>query len=913
MQLSAGDKLGPYEIVGLIGAGGMGEVYEARDPRLNRTVAIKVLLEHISNQPEARARFEREAQTIAGLNHPHIATLHDVGRHDDTDFLVMELLEGETLSQRLERGPLPLDQALQYAIQIADALTQAHRHGVTHRDLKPGNIFLCSRGPTPARSRQAASAAGAGPRRSADEAVSVKLLDFGLAKLRQPQNVSSFSAAPTRADDVTAEGSILGTLQYMAPEQLEGSDADARTDIFAFGTVLHEMVTGRKAFEGKSRMSLMGSILRDTPPPVSTLQRVAPLALDRLITTCLAKEPDDRWQSARDVWRELTWIVESGGTKADAAGSRRAISVSAAASIALVAVVIAAVAAWALKPAVTAGRSPVARLTVALPPGDQIGDLQRPSVALSPDGAVLAYIGQRGGTTELYVRAIDSLDTHPIPGTEGAYSPFFSPDGQWIGFFAQDKLKKVPATGGAVQTLCDAASGQGANWAARDTIYFAPFNTSGLWKVSASGGTPLVVTTLDRSRGEVSHRWPQVLPGGKAVLFTVWTGPGSDERHLHLQMLSTGERRVVVQGASTGRYVPSGHILYSRADALMAVPFDLARLQVTGPPAALADRALDDEGAHYGVSDSGMLAYVPVGPRRFERRLVWVDAKGNVEPLLAPPRAYTDPAISPDERYAAFTILGSIEAIWIYDFSRRTLTSLTSTAAGSSQASMWTPDGTRIAYRGTRAGYRNLFWKVVDGSGDEERLTTSENVQTPTSWSPDGKRLVFIETAFATGADLWTLTVSGRQPQVFLKTTSSEANARFSPDGRWLAYSSNESGARQVYVRPFPGPGGKLQISTDGGSEPVWSRNGRELYYRNGDEMLSVAMATQPALTAGSPRTLFEGRYMRTDTGGAGYDVSADGRFLMVQPVEPEQAATHINIVLNWFDELKRRVPAGKP
>ena len=886
MSLTPGARLGHYEIVGLIGAGGMGEVYEARDPRLNRTVAIKVLLEHISNQPEARARFEREAQTIAGLNHPHISTLHDVGRHGDTDFLVMELLEGETLSKRLERGPLPLHLALQYAIEMADALAQAHRHGVTHRDLKPGNIMLTRSG--------------------------VKLLDFGLAKLRRPQNVSSFSTAPTQAD-VTAEGSILGTLQYMAPEQLEGSEADARTDIFAFGTVLHEMVTGRKAFEGKSRMSLMGSILRDTPPPVSALQPVAPAALNRLIATCLAKEPDDRWQSARDVWRELKWIVESGATKPDVAGSRRVISVGVAASIALVAVVIAAAAAWTLKPVVFAGRSPVARVTVTLPPGDQIVDLGVPSLAISPDGSKLAYVGQHGNTRLLYVRAIDSPEANPIPGTEGGSQPFFSPDGQWIGLFAQGKLKKVPVAGGAVQTLCDAARGQGASWAAGDTIYFAPFNTSGLWKVAASGGTPQAVTTLDRSKGEVSHRWPQVLPGGRAVLFTVWTGPGWDERHLHLQMLETGERRVLAQGASTGRYVPSGHLFYSRAEAVMAVPFDLARLHVNGPPVTLADRVLDDDGATYGVSDSGMLAYVPASPRRFERRLVWVDAKGNVEPLSSPPRGYTDPAVSPDGRYAAVTTIGSKDDVWIYDLSRRTLTSLTSTSTGSSQSPTWTPDGKRILYRGTRTGFRNLFWKAVDGSGDEERLTTSEGLQTPTSWSPDGRQVVFLETSPATGSDIWVLPLDTRQPHAFLKTVANEDSPRFSPDGRWLAYSSNESGTDEVYVRPFPGPGGTLPISTEGGREPVWSRNGRELFYRQGEKMLSVSIGPQPVFTVGPARTLFEGRYSFTDTGGAGYDVSVDGRFLMVQPVEPEQAATHINVVLNWFNELKRRVPAGKP
>ena len=891
MSLTAGTRLGHYEIVALIGAGGMGQVYEARDPRLNRTVAIKVLPDHMSSLPEARARFEREAQLIAGLNHPHISTLHDVGRHEQIDFFVMELVDGETLAARLERGPLPVPEALRHAIDIASALDQAHRHGVTHRDLKPGNVMLTKSG--------------------------VKLLDFGLAKF-QPSN--AVSALATQAD-VTVAGEILGTLQYMAPEQVEGYDADARTDIFAFGTMLHEMITGRKAFDGPSRMSLMHAIVSDTPPPVSTLQPAAPRALDRLIAACLAKDPDDRWQSARDVWRELKWLLESvsttagdvsSGEQAQAPRLRKKISLATAAAFVAIGAVAAAASVWMLKPVARTLPSPVARLTMTLPPGDRIGDPYRPSIAVSPDGRALAYVGLHGVTTQLFVRKIDSLETRPIPGTDGAAVPFFSPDGEWIGFFSTGKLKKVPTIGGAVQNVCDAASNMGGVWATDDTIYFAPFNTSGLWKVSASGGTPTAATILDRSKGEVSHRWPQVLPGGKAMIFTVWTGPGSDERHLHLQMLDSGERRPLVQGASTGRYVASGHILYSRDDVLFAVPFDLAQLKITGPAAPLPERALDDEGAHFSVSDTGLLAYLPVSPRRFERRLVWIDPTGAIEPLLLPPRGYTDPQLSPDGRFVAFTVIGAIEAIWIYDLARHTLAPFTSTSAGSSQAPTWTPDGTRILYRGTRAGFRNLFWQLVDGGGDEERLTTSEDLQTPTSWSPDGKYLAFVDTAVGTGSDIAVLQIDRHQPTVFLKTGALEAGPRFAPDGHWLAYSSDESGASEVYVRAFPGPGAKLQVSTEGGSEPVWSRDGHQLYYRNRDKMLAASVTTRPTLTVGPPRTIFEGRYMRTDTGGAGYDVSSTGRFLMVQPVEPEEPATRINIVLNWFEALRKH-SAGRP
>ena len=879
MALTPGSRLGHYEIVALIGAGGMGEVFEARDPRLNRTVAIKVLIDDLSSQPEARARFEREARAIAGLNHPHIATLHDIGRHEHTDFLVMELLEGQTLAELLARGPLPLPRALAYAIEIAGALDQAHRHGVIHRDLKPGNVMITRSG--------------------------VKLLDFGLAKLR-PSSISGVTVVAKGAD-VTAEGAILGTLQYMAPEQLEGSEADARTDIFAFGTVLHEMVTGKRAFDGKSRMSLMGSILRDTPPPVSTVERTAPAALDRLIATCLAKDPEDRWQSARDAWRELTWIARGDAPVSGAPAARGTVSVWRAAAMAMIVAGVAAVAAWSMRPA-TPDRSPVARLTVSLPPGDQIGDRASPPLAVSPDGSTLAYVAAAPGVVrQLFVRALDTLDSRPLVGTEGAAAPFFSPDGQWLGFFADGKLKKIPLTGGAPQTLGDLATSLGGAWAADDTIYFLPTTTSGVWKVPAAGGAPLPVTTLDRANGEVSHRWPQALPGGKAIIFTVWTGPGSDERHLYLQMLATGERRILLRGASTGTYVATGHLLYSRDDAVTVVPFDLATLQVTGPSVALPERALDDEGAHFSVSDSGTLVYIAADPRRFERRLVWVDARGAVESLPSPPRPYTDPQISPDGRYAAFANLGPVVTIWIHDLLRGTQTALTSTGGGSSQAPVWIADGTRIVYRGTRSGFRNLFWKAVDGSGDEERLTTSEHLQTATSASLD-RNIAFHEGS----RDIWVLPLDTREPLPFLQTPAFETSPRFSPDGRWLAYVSNDSGVGEVYVRPFPGPGGRLQISNGGGSEPVWARSGRELFYRDGNRMLSVAFTAEPTLSAERPQLLFEGSYLRSDTGGSGYDVAADGRFLMVQPVEPERAATSINVVINWFDDLQRRGTAAR-
>jgi eukaryotic-like serine/threonine-protein kinase len=468
------------------------------------------------------------------------------------------------------------------------------------------------------------------------------------------------------------------------------------------------------------------------------------------------------------------------------------------------------------------------------------------------------------------------------------------------------------------QILCDAPNGLGANWGTDDTIYFVPFNTTGVWRVAASGGAPQEVTKLDRSKNEVSHRWPQVLPGGKAVVFTVWVGPGWDERSLQLQVLDTGERRVLAQGASSGRYVTSGHLVYNRdgAQKLMAMPFDVESLRVTGGPAVGLNEQVWEggaEGAQFAVSTAGTLAYVPSYPARYERRLVWVDRSGKVEALAAPLRPYYDPRISPDGRQVAVSSEEGTERVWTFDFARSTLTALT-TADSSSQAPMWTPDGARIVYRGTRKGFRNLFWKAADGSGEEQSLTTSENMKTPVSISPDGKSLAFTEVDRATGNDIWLLSLDGdHEARAILKTGSSEGSPEFSRDGKWLAYNSNETGRPEIYVQPFPGPGGKSTISTDGGVEPVWSRDGRELFYRNGDKLMAVAISTTPVFSAGVPRLLFEGRYEPTGTGTGGYDVSVDGRrFLMIQPTEPEQPATQVSVVINWFEELRRLVPVAR-
>jgi Tol biopolymer transport system component/predicted Ser/Thr protein kinase len=921
MALAAGTRLGPHEILSAIGAGGMGEVYRARDTRLNRIVAIKVLPPNLADRSELRERFEREAKTIASLNHPHICTLFDIGQQDGVDFLVMEYLEGETLAHRLLKGSLPLEQVLQYAVEIADALDKAHRKGVTHRDLKPGNIMLTKTG--------------------------TKLLDFGLAKLKQevaPANVQ-LSQIATADDPLTAQGTIVGTLQYMAPEQLEGKEVDARTDIFAFGAVLYEMATGKRAFEGKSQASLMVAIMEREPAPMSSLQPMTPPALNRVVKKCLRKELDDRWQSARDVTDELKWIAESGSS---AGGSVQTTTVKGShvfgrrelvlgIGTLLLGAAIASLVTWVLKPAPPLQ---VSRLNITLPAGQQLAGLENgPALALSPDGSQLAYTATQGTTQQIYLRTMDSSEAKPIPGTEGAVAPFFSPDGQWVGFFAGNKLKKVSVSGGAAVTLSDVMVPRGASWGSQGMIASVRGDASTLLQVSDAGGAPEPLTRFEK--GDASHRWPDFLPGGKALLFaatqdnTNWTNA-----QIAVQSVGTGERRNLIQGGTNPRYTPSGHLVYVQGGTLMAVPFDLQRLASTGGTVPVVEGVVQSPvngDAQYSFSATGSLVYVSGGAQSAQRRLVWVNRNGAEQALPAPPHAYRGPRLSPDGRRVAVAIEEQETQIWLYDLSRETITRLTF-EGNVNYNPVWTPDGKRIAFQSNKEGPTKLFWQLADGSGGFERLTTGEYAQVPGSWSPDGQLLAFYEVNPDTQRDIWVLRMGdasqasvqapppgsvqatpagsgqGRKAQPFLRTPFNEAVPRFSPDGHWLAYVSNESGRNEIYVQPYPGPGGKWQISTEGGTEPAWNPNGRELFYRSGDKMMAVDIATQPSFTVGRPRMLFEGNYQLTPGAFSNYDVSPDGqRFLMLKPAEQTQAApTQINVVLNWFEELKQKVPTGK-
>jgi len=751
-MFAAGTKLGAYQIVAQIGAGGMGEVYRARDTRLDRMVAIKVLPAHLADKPELRERFEREARTIASLNHPHICTLYDIGQLDGIDFLVMEYLEGETLAQRLLKGALPLDQMLQYAIEIADALDKAHRKGVTHRDLKPGNIMLTKAG--------------------------TKLLDFGLAKLKQEAAPDTpFSQLPTAAvkDAVTQQGTILGTLEYMAPEQVEGkvNQADARTDIFAFGAVVYEMATGKKAFEGKTQASVMAKILESEPPSMTSLQPMTPPVLDRVVKKCLAKEPDRRWQDASDLCDELKWVADSGGThgvavEAPAATGKNWRKAALWAGVAVATCIVVGFAVWLLKPA-----SPklVTRFTISLPPGQRL-NINESAVAISPDGTRLVYSsGPNTLSSQLYLRAMDGLEARAIPGTEGGGNPFFSPDGQWIGFTFVGKIMKVPLSGGAPVLLEDIFGFYGASWGSHGAIAVAGLPTGPIEQVPETGAyaqSSRFLTHLQEH--DVAHRWPEFLPGDKGLLFTAFRGL---QGRIAAQTLGTGDQRELVPSGLSPRYAASGHLVYLQGANLMAAPFDLQRLATTGAPAPVIEGVLAARGiAQYSFSSTGTLVYVPGANQEAGLKLVWVDRKGGEQPLPAPAHNYVLPKVSPDGKRVAVGIEEVDSQTWVYDLDRDTLTRLTFEGSANIDP-LWTPDGKRIVFKGAR---NRLFWQPADGSAGAEELTKAELAENnvPGGWTPDGQVLVFMEVNPKTSFDVYTLSLKDSKPQPFVNTASVE-------------------------------------------------------------------------------------------------------------------------------------------
>jgi eukaryotic-like serine/threonine-protein kinase len=895
MALTSGTRLGPYEIQSPLGAGGMGEVYRARDMRLERSVAIKILPAHFSTDPVRKQRFEREAKTISSLNHPHICVLHDIGSHDGIDYLVMECVEGETLAKRLEKGPLPLKQVLKYGAQISDALDKAHRNGVVHRDLKPGNIMLTATG--------------------------AKLLDFGLAKPVSPLASTAMLSALTKDSLATEQGTIVGTFQYMSPEQVEGKELDGQSDIFSLGAVLYEMLTGQRAFEGKSQLSVASAILEREPAPISSVKPTTPPALEHVVRKCLAKSLDDRWQSAHDLKDELEWISQTSheAVALPLLGRRRQLGMPVA-GVMLVAIALATALILSNRQPNPLPR-PLMRFAITLPPGETAPLITWPALAISPDGTHLVYVAGRGESKQLYLRSMDRLEVTPLGGTENASSPFFSPDSQWIGFFANGKLKKINLRGSFPTTLCDATTDdRGGSWGPDDTIIFAPAATSGLMRVPTSGGTPQALTSPDPGKRERTHRWPEILPGGKAVVFTIGSVDTPDyylDAKIALQSLETGKREILPVEGTFARYDPAGYLVFAQRGGLFAVPFDLKRLQVTGPPVrVLDDVAMDaSTGAiDFSLSRTGSLSYLPGGWSYADLVLAWVDRKGSVLPLSAPARAYANAHLSPDgKRVAVSDQESGSSGIWVYDIPRGTMMRLTYATDG---PPVWTPDGKRLAYMAESNRTFAIKWKPADGSGPEETLLGSQNyVQVPMSWSPDGKFLASTSTG---GGAAWAVRIwpleGKHEPQEFVKTGSLRGEARFSPDGHWIAYASNESGRSEVYVEPFPGPGGKWQISTEGGSWPVWARGGRELFYLNGSKIMGVGVTIQPGFTTSTPRVLTDVPVQTTSfyAGNGAFDVSPDGQHFLFIKARENALPTEMRVVLNWDEGLKSLVRTSK-
>ncbi|HKD19513.1 MAG TPA: protein kinase [Thermoanaerobaculia bacterium] len=888
MTLATGTKLGPYEIQGPLGAGGMGEVYRAKDTRLERSVAIKVLPQHLSTSPEVRQRFEREAKTISQLSHSHICALYDVGNQDGVEYLVMELLEGETLSDRLARGALAPEQTLRFGQEIADALDKAHRQGIVHRDLKPGNVMLTKSG--------------------------VKLLDFGLAKaMAPPVQTSGVTSLPTvmgsANENLTAEGTILGTFQYMAPEQLEGRDADARTDIFAFGCMLYEMATGRKAFTGGSQASLISSIMKEEPAPISTVSPMAPAALDRVVKRCLAKDPEERWQNAADLKSELKWIAEGGSASGipapvAATSARRRFSWAPWAA----AVVLAAFAFLAGRSLHRAPEAPVTRSSIDLPPQMELDRWS--SVVLSPDGAMLAISATGAdGKKEIWVRRMDGFAVQPVAGTEGGVMPFWSPDSKSIGFFADGRLKRVTAVGGPVLTICDAQDGRGGSWSEEDVIVFAPAPFSGLSRVSASGGAPQVLTKPERTGG--THRLPWFLPGGKRLLYLsgAQTSDANKDTLILALDLATGKSTVVAKENSEGRYVSPGYLAFVRDGNLLLQSFDPSSLKLSGAPFPVAENVAFEAFRWIGnftFSNTGRLVFQSSEALR-KSRLTWFDLDGRELGQVGESAAFYTLSISPDSQRLAATVMSGHNVkpeVRVYDLERGVGTRFTFGDQGANFP-IWSPDGREIAYGDPGSGIRA---KPADG-GSEGKLVLKLNTNVwALGWSPDGKRMLLrIQDATSGGVELADFPLEGdaKPRKLFATDPSVLVDGAISPDGQWLLYVSNETGRQELYVVPYPGLGEKRQVSTAGGASGLWLGTRSIVYFQPSDgKMFAVDFDSQGgSLRMGAPRPVFGNKVPPRGP----IDVTRDGKRLLIAVPVDDASSAQIRFVSDWRADLVKK------
>jgi serine/threonine protein kinase/Tol biopolymer transport system component len=889
MPLATGTRLGPYEVLGPLGAGGMGEVYRARDTRLDRSVAIKVLPSHLAATPELRARFEREARAVSALNHPHICTLHDVGQQDGVDYLVMEHIEGETLAQRLTRGPLPTSDVLRFGIELADALDRAHRSGIVHRDLKPGNVMITKSG--------------------------VKLTDFGLAWRGVPAGGSGISTAPvdlsqspTLAQPLTAEGTLVGTFQYMAPEQLEGKEADARTDLFALGAVLYEMATGNKAFEGRSQASLISAIMSSEPAPISAIVPMSPPALDRVVRACLAKDPDERISTAHDVKLQLQWIRDAGsqaGVPAPLVARRKNRERTAwvITTLAVLAALLAVVPRW-LWPAQP---DRVTRFTITAPPGLTFSPDPIDS-RISPDGRTLAAVAfDTSGVYRVWVRPLESLTGRFLEGTENSTQIFWSPDSRSIGFFADARLKKVDLAGGTPEAVCDAPDPRGATWSRSGTIVFAPTATGPLMAVPAEGGTPTLVASPDSSNHETALRWPEFLPYGRHFMCVVLPTREGEFDAVVYTLGDRGRKKILSTEAAP---IPAGpgRIVFSHNGHIVAQSFDERALAPRGAPVPIGLTPPLSQGIGARVasaSANGVLAHLDAGSANTE--LVWFDRGGHaIATIPTPPAHYMIDAVSPDARRAVVVRASSSTSsdLWMVDLVRGLATRFTFTPSSRVYGMAWSPDGSRVAYNANPSGPLDIFIKSADGAGDGLCCVSGAQFKNIDQWSPDGKFLVFEQPGAGTGWDIWLLPVDGdRKPIPYLHSRFNETAAGISPDGRWMLYASDESGRAEIYVQSYPTPGNKYQVSSNGALYAVWVSGGREMLMVGTDGTVYAAtVRTQPTFSSEKPHVLF-----RPSPRITWMSPAPDGQRMLAVMKSESSAASGVVVEMNWPAGLAKK------
>jgi serine/threonine-protein kinase len=886
MSLTTGSKIGPYEVIGPIGVGGMGEVFRARDTRLKRDVALIVLPAAALQDHDRRARFEREAQVLASLNHTSIAQVFGVELDGDAMVIVMELVEGATLADRMAKGALPIDDALAIACEICDGLEAAHERGIVHRDLKPANIKVRPDG-------------------------TIKILDFGIARVLTDERAVDAANSPTMLNPRTDSGFILGTAAYMSPEQARGRGVDRRADIWAFGCVLYEMLTGTRVFPGESVADILAAIISKEPDWSKLPAAVSP-RIRELLRRCLEKNPKDRLRDAGDARYEIQHAnaLAAGPAAKPASNLSRLIPMWLAAGVFLGAGTVALFVPMFSKTS-PAPLAPV-RSVIQLPANTSLALSRGSVVAISPDGNSVIFIGRKDGTSMLYVRRLDSFETKTLPGTEDATNPFFSPDGRWVGFFSKDKLRKVSLDGGAPVAIADAPNPRGEAWGPDGNIYVTPANNTPISKVSELGGALAVETGGAQKKGQLSHRWPFVLPDGKALLYTIWNDLGWEPAQTVAQQTGASDQRILLTGGGYPHYLRDegrqGFLVYARSEGLMAARFNEASLALTSQPLPLGENVVTNlsGGAHFDLSASGTLAYVPGAIGEADRDLAWVSLDGKRTPIASIHGLSRNWSLSPDgTRIVRNNTVGAVRDLWIDNLATISSTRLESTDSGFNGGAIWMPDGKSIVF--TRdAPYSNLNRRGTDIVAPEARLTNSTTPQVPTSVSPDGKYVLFTSFDPSTGSDIWVLSLDDKSTRPFVKTSFIEGTAKFSPDGKWVVYQSNDTGRFEVFVRPFPAGEPLYRVSHDGGISQTWAPSGREIYYRSvtGAKVMAAPVNTASGFSVGAPRVLFDGAAYEPF-----FEAAPDGKRLLMMPlISTEQAATQINLVQNFISELRARI-----